>query len=251
MVKSDPKKWVTACRKAKYVVDYIFDSTFDKYDISNILHKKQATKELLAVIQKIADPVEKEHYLNLLAARVGVSVGALSDALAKIKPAKTRDSQASPKDSTKTSATTKESREEHALSMLLLQPQYVEFFFNKLKVTDFEEVTVLKILTSIFDRFTVSGSFDLKAWKSKLEPSELKYVNQLMLRAEDALSEANEELLSEEIFYTVIRFKHDLLDKRKRQLNERLIAAEKGGDKKLQAKLLQDFQKLIEEERNI
>ncbi len=251
LVKSDPKKWVEACRKAKYVVDYIFDSTFEKYDISNILDKKQVTKELLATIKKLGDPVEKEHYLNLLSARVGVSLNALQGALTRAKPAAMRSSKLQTIEAAKTPAKHKESREEHALSMLLLLPQYVEFFFNKLSVDDFTEEPVHSLLASIHKQFDTNGSFDIKGWMNSLDEPTTKYVNQLILRSEDNFAEADDELLGEEIFYSVVRLKHQLLDTKKKQLNERLAAAEKGGDKKLQAELLQKFQELIEEERNI
>ena len=251
LVNNDPKKWVEACRKAKYVVDYIFDSTFDKYNISNILDKKRATKELLALIQKITDPVEKEHYLNLLAARVGVSLGALSDAIAKIKPEQAKLSQQDSKENQKFSKPQKESREEYTLSMLLMLPQYAEFFFNKLSVDNFSEERTHSLLESIHKQFKDNNSFNLKEWMKNLDTETTKYVNQLILRAEDNLAEANEDLLAEEIFYCVVNFKRELIDNEKQELNNRLAAAEKGGDKKLQAELLQQFQKLIEEERNI
>jgi len=251
LVKSDPKKWVEACRKAKYVVDYIFDSTFEKYDITNILHKKSATKELLTVIQKIVDPVEREHYLNLLAARVGVSVGALGDALTRVKTAKAKDSQVKSKVAQETSATPKENREEHTLSMLLMLPRYAEFYFNKLSPEDFTDKQVRPLVDSIYSEYKKSDAFDLAIWMKKLDEVSQKYVNQLILRTEDNFEGADEELLEEEIFYSVVRLKHDILDQKKVLVNERLIAAEKGGDKKLQTELLLEFQKLIEEERNI
>jgi DNA primase len=251
LVKSDPKKWVESCRKAKYVVDYIFDSTFEKYDITNILYKKQATRELLAIIQKLADPVEKEHYLNLLAARVGVSVGALEGALAKITTTKAREPQASTKGVDHTPAIHKETREEHALSLLLILPRYIEFFFNKLSPDDFTEENIRSFVSSIHKAYEKSGSFDKEKWLKKLDQPSLDYVNRLMLATEDTFADADDELLGEEIFYSIVRLKHGILDTRKKELNARLQMAESSGDKKLQTKLLREFQELIEEERNV
>ncbi len=250
LVKSDPKKWVKACREAKYVVDYIFDSTFARYDLGNILHKKAATKELLGWISKLPDIVEREHYLNLLGAKVGVSVASLTDALAKVsKTASTRRETAPEKPVAKEK--TGKSREEHALAMLLIVPTYVEFFFNKLSVADFTEENVKKFVTDIKDIYDKTEKFDESAWEKNLSETDSSYIKKLIILTEDELAEANDELLSEELFYSVMRVKTDSLDRKKKTVSARLAAAEKGGDKKLQTELLTEFQKIINEERNL
>ncbi len=249
LIKSDPKKWVEACRKAKYVVDYIFDSTFAKYDVSKILDKKAATKELLAWVNKLPDIVEREHYLNLLGAKVGVSVASLTDALAKFAGTKQPESKSTtppPKEENMN-----RTHEEHALSMLLILPKYAEFFFNKVDPSDFAEEKVRELIASIKKHFEKYETFEESAWEKTLPESDSDYVKKLIILVEDTLVDANEELLSEEIFYSVVRLKHSSLIRQKAKINERLAAAERGGDKQLRTKLLGEFQQLIEAERNI
>jgi len=250
LVKSDPKKWIQACKKAKYVVDYIFDSTFEKYNITNILDKKQATKELLVMIKKLPDPVEREHYLKLLAGKVNVSEQALSDALTKVKNTPVKTTSGDSEKATIYKSPTK-NKEEHTLSMLLLSPKYCEFFFNKLNVSDFEDEKVRDIVVTIEKYYAKEAKFDTKKWQKKLNKEESDYVDRLVMITEDEFSEADEEILLEETFYTVVRLKKDVIEREKHELNNRLMVAERSADKKEQAKLLQEFQKLIEKERNI
>jgi DNA primase len=250
LVKSDPKKWVEACKKAKYVVDYIFDSTFEKYNITNILDKKQATRELLVTIKKLPDPVEREHYLNLLATRIGVSVAALEAALAKVKSAPVRESKSQDpaEGKVKSLALT---REEYTLSILLLSPKYTEFFFNKLDLDDFREEKVKSIVSSIASYVELHESLVISKWQKTLEPELSNFASKLQLLAEDAFAEADEEVISEEIFNAVIRLKHETIERDKKELGNKMSVAEHNGDAKEMRALMIELQKIIEKERNL
>jgi len=250
LVRSDPKKWVEACRKAKYVVDYIFDSTFDKYNITNIVDKKQATRELLVTIKKLPDPVERDHYLNLLATRVGVGVAALEAALAKVKSADHKETKVfgQPAAEAKAKAQT---REEYTLSMLLLSPKYSEFFFNKLTSDDFQQENIHNIVVSIQKYCDENDTFEVKSWLKTLELGESNYVKQLQLFAEDTYADADDEILGEEVFNAVTRLKHEVIEREKKELGNKMATADRSNDKELLGELMIELQKLIEQERNI
>ena len=250
LVKSDPKKWVEACRKAKYVVDYIFDSTFLKYNITNILDKKQATRELLVTIKKLPDPVERDHYLNLLATRVGVSVAALEAALAKVKSVVPKESKLSGQPAAR-AKTPAQNREEYTLSMLLVTPKYYEFFFNKLTLADFQDEKVHGLVENIQKYVEANESFDVSAWAKTLANEDANYVSKLQLLAEDEFSEASEEALSEELFYAVTRLKRECIEREKKALGEKMAVAEHSNDQKLMRELMAELQQIIEKERNI
>lgn len=250
LVKSDPKKWVEACRKAKYVVDYIFDSTFEKYNITNIVDKKQATRELLVIIKRLPDPVERDHYLNLLATRVGVSVAALEAALAKVKsvtPMRTKSTEAN---ETKAKAT-RLTREEYTLSILLLAPKYTDFFFNKLSLEDFREEKSMGLVQSIQKYLEKNEEFVVPDWLKGLKLEDANYANKLHLLAEDAFPDASEDTLSEEIFNAVLRLKHENIEQRKKTLGDKMASAERGSDPKMMLELMGELRQLIEQERNI
>lgn len=250
LVKSDPKKWVESCRKAKYVVDYIFDSTFEKYNIKNILDKKQATKELLVTIKKIPDPVEREHYLNLLATRVSVSVAALEAALAKVKNVASKEKKATEIQEGEKKRTSL-SREEYALSMLLLSPQYTEFFFNKLETNDFKQEAIKHIAQHVLDYVNKNEELDVSRWLKTLSPEDKKIVNRLQLIVEDEFARASEEIINEEVFNAVMRLKREVIESEKKKLSEEMAVAERNNDKAGLLELMQKLHILIEKERNI
>lgn len=248
LVKNDPKKWVLTCQKAKYVVDYIFDSTFQKYNINNILEKKQATKELLVVIKNLTDPVEKEHYINLLSQRLGVSVVALTDALKKTK---VETKQVSAKDSTPVKKQQRETLEEHTVGLLLTAPQYAAFFFNKLGLTDFEDQQLRVIVESIHDFYEKNGLLDVKLWEATLKPEQRSLARKLALRTESEFPDLEEEVIGEEIFNASLRLKKETIAKEKNALGILIKEAENNQDKEKLLQYLTDFQNLLEVERNI
>ncbi|MFA5196843.1 MAG: DNA primase [Patescibacteria group bacterium] len=253
LVKNDPDKWIKACKKAKYVVDYIFDSTFSKYDITNILDKKRATKELLGTISRLPDPVEKEHYLQILAQRIGISLQALTDALRKAKS--TTNSKTK-----KTGALTEKveekktkpiSLEEHVMSLLFVAPNYADFFFNKLKPEDFVDPRLVSFAKDLNQLSIDRGEIDLEKWLKKQSKENQEYVNVLTLRIEDEFEEINDESLGEEIFSSVLRLRHNVYEEAKKKLIGQLQEAEKSGDKETLKKTMNELQSLIEQERNI
>lgn len=250
LVKSDPKKWIEACKKAKYVVDYIFDSTFEKYNITNILDKKQATRELLVTIKKLPDPVERDHYLKLLATRVGVSAAALEAALAKVKSVATVEKKSTETIEAKANAKA-QTREEYTLSMLLLSPTYVEFFMNKLDLSDFREEKVRDLVQSIQKYTEKNDVLNLAKWLKTLNSEAVNYANKLQLLAEDAFPDADTELLGEEIFNAVTRLKRENIELAKRELGEKMAIAERSNEKKELSDLLVELQQIIEKERNL
>jgi DNA primase len=247
LVRVDPKKWVLACKKAKYVVDYIFDSTFQKYDITNILDKKRATKELLEVISRLPDPVEKEHYLQLLSTKVGVRMQALIEALAKHKRPKTKIKEETNVNQSKQP----ESLEKHVLSLLLYAPIYAHFFSNKLGVCDFVEEDCQKFAGPLIDEAEKTGKIDLEKWKSNLSREDKVFINTLTLMAEDEFADMSEEAIQEEIFSSVLRLKQTCLLREKKRISREIEKAEKSGEKEKALSLMTEFQSIIELERNI
>ena len=250
LVKSDPKKWVEACRKAKYVVDYIFDSTFEKYNTTNILDKKQATKELLVMIKKLPDPVERDHYLNLLATRVGVSAAALEAALAKVKSVVPKESKPTDQSAVGSLAPA-QTREEYTLSMLLLTPKYYEFFFNKLEPVDFTDERLRAMVASILKYTEKNEDFQVQPWIKTLDTKDSNYVSQLQMMTENEFADASEETLNEELFYAVSRLKRECIEREKKALGDKMAAADRSADSKLMRELMSELQQIIEKERNL
>lgn len=84
LIKQDPALWRNAIGKAQRIVDYSFDRAFADADPNNVDDKKRVAKQLLPVIARLPDPVERSHYLQILSQRLGTDEETLRDALKRL-----------------------------------------------------------------------------------------------------------------------------------------------------------------------
>ncbi len=83
LIQQDVELWKKAMAEAKPALEYFFAATFWKLDLTNVDDKKAAAKELLPFIGSALDPVERAHYLKLLANKLGVEENLLRERLPK------------------------------------------------------------------------------------------------------------------------------------------------------------------------
>jgi hypothetical protein len=96
-----------------------------------------------------------------------------------------------------------------------------------------------------------SGEIDLATWQKNQSKEDQTYIKSLILRIEDEFGELNEEKLGEEIFNSVLRLRHNNFSRAKKDLSSQIQAVEKSGDKEKLKKMMTEFQKLVERERNV
>jgi DNA primase len=77
LIQQDPAAWTQAIAGAKYIVDYLFDRFERDFDLSSAIGKRQYTDRLAANLRRLGDPVEQDHYIKLLAEKVGVDSDAV------------------------------------------------------------------------------------------------------------------------------------------------------------------------------
>ena len=81
LIRSDVNLWAGAVEGAQVFLDFYFASTFARIDLTGSLGKKQAARELLPLIALLPDEIDRSHYIQLLAQKLGVSEDVLRDAL--------------------------------------------------------------------------------------------------------------------------------------------------------------------------
>ncbi|HYF96865.1 MAG TPA: DNA primase [Patescibacteria group bacterium] len=77
LIKKDPKLWEKAIADAEYAVDWIINTYRTKLDITTGLGKKKFSDELAKVIKDLTDPVEKDHYIQVVARMADIDADAL------------------------------------------------------------------------------------------------------------------------------------------------------------------------------
>ncbi len=128
VMREDLTKWQDLVNDALPLVDFLFQKTVVKLDLSTARDKSAAVDKLLPVIAAISDPIRQAHYLQKLAALVKVDMNTIKASLIRLKLAPKRQRITVSKPTvTVTRPLGSSSREEYCLALLLQHPELREF----------------------------------------------------------------------------------------------------------------------------
>lgn len=245
----NPETWKSAVKNAVYVIDYLFDTAFARFKKTDPIGRKKIAAELLPVIKRIPDEIERASYVKKLAEQLQVDQGSITAALAKVgKSAQER-----------TASRTKEFHmenkqpelERNVLGLLLIFPLYLDFASTMLESADFSNEQTGKNYEKVLKYYLKKGDFSEKEFLASLKKEEQEEFNLLMLTAEANFEDFDEEQKAEEIYFGVKRIKKLSLDTKKQILSTKIANFEKAKDTAGANKVLAALQELIEEEKLI
>ncbi len=80
-VRKDPQLWKDAIKNAVGIMEWSYRNAFRNRDMTNPEQKKLVARDLLPEIRRVADAVERDHWLRRLAEDLGVRIEALLEAM--------------------------------------------------------------------------------------------------------------------------------------------------------------------------
>lgn len=83
LIRRDPSLWGQQVKGAKNFLDFYFDSVFASMDVESSIDKKRAVADLLPLLSLLPDPIDRSHYVNKLALKLGVEQKIILDLLNK------------------------------------------------------------------------------------------------------------------------------------------------------------------------
>jgi DNA primase len=83
LIRHEPDAWRAAVADAKPVVEYFMDRVAGEVDLDTVAGKRELTGRVLALLRRVADPIERALYLQRLARMVNVEERVLTEALAQ------------------------------------------------------------------------------------------------------------------------------------------------------------------------
>jgi DNA primase len=124
VIKEDMEKWQELVKQAMPLIDFMFEKTVIKLDLTTARDKSNAVDRLLPVVAAINDPIRQAHYLQKLATLVKVDMNTIKASLSRLKPAPVRrKAAAKPTAAGTLRPLESSSREEYCLSLLLQNPE--------------------------------------------------------------------------------------------------------------------------------
>lgn len=125
LIKQDANLWRQTIEKPQYALDWLMERYQKMLDITSAQGKREFSDVTLAVIRGLTDQVEQDHYLQKVAATIGVSREALQAKLegkAAAEQPRLKTPKNPPRPPDKTTAEHKKTQD-HLLSLAVLQPK--------------------------------------------------------------------------------------------------------------------------------
>lgn len=246
----DPKIWKEAVKSAKYVVDYLFDSAFEKHDKKDPIGRKTIAKELLPVIKRIPDEIERDTYIKRLSEGLAVDETSIIAAMSKIFTTKKEVITA---DRPKAYVLVNKNieLERNIIGLLVLFPHYLDYAATTISPDDFTTPETSESYNLLISYYNKKGEVTEDKFLASLKKEEREHFNVFILSAESEFEGFDDEKKAEEIYFGIKRLKKISLVNKKKILSDKVAGYEKSGAKKESEAALNELQSLFEEEKKI
>lgn len=242
LLQHDPILWKKAIEDAKPVVDWVLSEYEKRHDVKTAEGKRKYSSAGLNIIDKLQDPIEQEHYLNIVADKTGTSLEAVKSKLTKNASNDNQKILRRVSSDNQIIAAKQNVNQDKLLSIAVLDSK-VRGLLIELQADDFsssEQKALLQYLKTMPD---VDLGGDLPQSLQELET----YVKILLLRADERYKQWNEIDRYDETAKLVRLVKQNTRENKKRQLIEDLREAEMLGDEKQMKKLRNELNEIIKE----
>ncbi len=234
-VRENPVAWQEAVASAKPVIEFYFEKIFRTEDPNTAAGKKAIGAVLLPLIAEVSNEVEKAHWINELAKRLGISEQVIAKELERRKHSGRQDDAsflpAQMPAATPRIRTRRELLEELYLSLLSnlsIEERLREAENKDMVFTSSEH-------EQLFRTLTVLASTSVSAMDTEL----LRFKSEIIAQESTTTPEQEFLLCKRELRKT-------LLKDRLRQLSADIQRTEKTGDRAIVTSLLHDFRTISE-----
>ncbi len=242
LIQKNPELWVKALEAGRPAVDWVIEQYESRYDVTTAVGKRHVTTEALGLIRTLDDPVEQDHYLNVLAKKTGASKSALA---ARLKQIGDRVSEQRLKQIKHGELDPRENVQQDHLLALLCFENGIRDEAMELSVDAFDG----EDRQALF-RYLIAHA---KGLPLNTIPPELQsvetYVKIVQLKAETRYASRTAQDRFDEAAHLVRQIKLQHVKQRKRALTNRLREAELGHDEAEAARLMVELNTLIKEEK--
>jgi len=243
IIKKNPKAWKKAIEQAKPVMEFYFNNAFSKYDVKKVEDKRKIAQELLAPIKRIANEIEKAHWIQPLAYKLNVEEKLLKEALTKIENREQGilSSTFSSIDRASLKKSRLENIEQNLLGLVLKYQEHLELIKSKLKSEDFTNITTRKVFEYIKKQKV--KKIDHKKIQEKILLDQPYYIDHIIFQVEHYNLEKKDIL--KEINFCLNEIKKYHIKQKASEISLAIKKAEQEKNKKQVEKLKKQFNNLV------
>ena len=239
LIQQDVKLWQQAIDSSQPAVEWVIHQYQNREDLSTAEGKRRFTTASLQLIGGLQDPVEREHYMEILGSIAGVSLSAIEQKLTSTKV------DEKPKRSTRiekkppTPVTTEQ--EETLIALALVAPQ-TRHLLSSVTADMLQQEENRALLPYLQQNSPISAD-DLPKDLQKYE----QYVKIVQLKSDVRYANWEDTEYQAEMAHTVKQLLIKHRETKKQQLIDQLRGAEADGDDALAESLRRDINALIKE----
>jgi DNA primase len=240
VVAEDPEGWPALVGRAQSVVDYVLDVLTSGRDVTDPKMKSQVARQVLPLIEDVADPVEREAYRQKLARRLQVDERALQPGGGK--PAAGRKRRAAAEPPTEPAAQAPEATEARierfCLGLLLQTPDIAyrvdrvlaELDLERLVPEDFTGTERQVIFQAVRSALAQDDQDPGEGWQRQLPEALVGYALSLVEEIESLSAVAPIDLdqpkVLEEVLARFLQLRKRVVDSELQQIQFQLLAAQ-------------------------
>jgi len=245
LIKASAEEWRQLVGKADNFMDYIFIVTLENLDLTRVDHKKKAAQKLLKVIAKLGDEVERSHYLNKLAKKLGVDEESLKKVLARLK----NKDQARPitaETQLKAPAINRDKvLAERFLSLLFKFPKQIPLISQQIEPEIVAENLSQEVYKKLIIYYNNKQSFAFEEFIKEFPKERESFLNKLMLIAETDETQEDPLIIKQELGQVINRLKKNYFNIKLQALNLDIAQAERQSNQGRMNELSGDFSKIL------
>jgi DNA primase len=237
VVAEDPAGWAGVVGRAQSVVDYVLDVLTSGQVVADPKMKSQVARQILPLIEDVADPVEREAYRQKLARRLQVDERALQPGGGK--PSGGRKRRTPPAEAALQAPEPSEARiERFCLGLLLRSPevayrvdrQLVELDLERLVAQDFTGTERQVIFQAVRGALAQDDQDPGERWRRQLPEALVSYAQSLVEEIESLSTvtsmDLNQPKVLEEVLARFLQLRKRVLDSDLQQIQFQLLAAQ-------------------------
>ncbi len=241
LIRESEEQWLKAIASAEPVMDWVLKEYETRFNIATAEGKRQFSSAALGVVKNLADPIEQDHYLQIIAKKTNVRLSAVE---AKLDQASTATLPVPLKKTANDTQTKSESDSYHdALLSLAVSYPNVRGLLIELTAEDIIDENAQVLLHFLNTQREATFSESLPSPLRKIET----YVKILLFRADARYGTWSDLDRYDETAKLVKLIKNETKNRKKQSLMEELQQAEAERDEKNTQRLREELSKVIKE----
>lgn len=228
LIRKNKTKFIKLIENARLFLDYYLEKAFLNFQNQSVERKKTAAKDVLPLLKSLIDPIEREHYIRVVADKLNVEEKVIREKLLSIKtlqqPLKAED--------IKFVQAKKFIQEKEVFGGMLMYPEFFKKVATEGSLEDFEDNNIKQALVLAFSGQEID--------RESILAKEAVFMVELLLEEH----KGNQEVLKKQLFKSFFNLRLKAVKKRLENLQLEIKRIEKADEKYKLKELNQEFAKL-------